>query len=53
MHQFDFCFESFLSLSDFKTVHMFSNCAYFICLNLLRVAKGFIDFSTICCQNYL
>ena len=36
LRQFDFCFQSFLSFSAFKTVHMCSSCAYLPSLEFIK-----------------
>ena len=36
VRQFDICFQSFLSFSAFKTVHMCSNCSYLPWLEFLK-----------------
>ena len=49
--QFEIDFQNFLSFSAFKTVQMFSNCAYWPLLEFIEGQQN--DFTTICCHKIL
>ena len=53
--QFDFRFQSFLSISEFAyvTVHMCSNCAYLPMLDLIKGQLTLFMTATICCHKIL